>query len=306
MLYSDHLRTDSAHDGRLVQCGLCSVDDILSRIGDRVAAWSRTTDTVFVHSPDGSPGFYVKRYEYPRWYNRVRGMFRGTFLGQHRGQAEFRALHAMCSLGIPAVRPVAYGSRRIGRFLQSCFLITEEVPDARNLTSFARNVADGQVDLSKSQRAAFSRVLSDQVARMHAAGFVHGKLFWRNILVRIHIDGEPEFFFLDARPPTRMKRLGSAAACRRQELAHLAASAIPFTDRADRIRFARGYYGTKRFARELHNELIEVERQATRFRRHEAQRIKMNDRFDLWNRALNQQKDREAALAEAVRQTGPS
>lgn len=305
MLHSDHLRTDSAYDARLALCGLRSVDEILSRIGDRVAAWSRTTDTVFIHSPDGSPGFYLKRYVYPGWSKRVRGMFRGTFLGQHRGQAEFRALHAMCSLGIPAVRPVAYGSRRIGRFLQSCFLITEEVPDARNLTSFARDVADGLVEISDSQRVAFSRVLSDQVARMHAAGFVHGKLFWRNILVRIHSDGEPEFFFLDARPPTRMKRLGSAAACRRQELAHLAASAIPFTDRCDRIRFARGYYGTKRIARELHDELKDVERQATRFRRHEAQRIKMNDRFDLWNRVLNQQKLGEAALGETARPTEP-
>ena len=80
----------------------------------------------------------------------------------------------------------------------------------------------------------------------------------------------------------------------------MAASAMPFTDRCDRIRFARGYYGMRRIVRELHDELKEVERLAMRFQRHEAQRIKMNDRFDLWNQVLNQQND-----SEAVRQTEP-
>ena len=136
-------------------------------------------------------------------------------------------------------------------------------------------------------------VLADQVARMHAAGFVHGKLFWRNILVRIHDDGEPEFFFLDAHPPAPMKRLGSIASYRRQELAHLTASAEPFTARSDRTRFVRGYYGRKTIDSELREELADVERQAARYRRHEAQRIKMNDRFDLWNRVLDRQQARD-------------
>ena len=299
MIHTDHIRTDSAYDGRLERCGLRTVSEILSRIGDRVAAWSRTTDTIYVRTENGQPGFYVKRYAYPRWQNRLRGMFRGTFLGVHRGQAEFRALHTMCRLGISGVRPVAHGSRRIGHFINSCFLITEEVPEARNLTSFAREVADGTMRISNQQRTAISRLLADQVSRMHAAGFVHGKMFWRNILVRIHADGEPEFFFLDARPPARMKRLSSNAACRREELAHLAASAMPFTTRADRLRFACKYYGTKRLSPELRGELAEIERLAARFRRHETQRIKMNDLFDLWNRVLDkQEQDKPAGTAK--------
>ena len=107
MMHTDHIRIDPAYRETLRACGLDRVEAVLTRVAGRVAAWSRTTDTLYVAGPAGEPGFYLKRYYYPRWRNRVRGTFRGTFFGLHRGESEFRALCRMRGLGIPAVRPVA-------------------------------------------------------------------------------------------------------------------------------------------------------------------------------------------------------
>lgn len=286
MFYSDSIKIDPAYRERLEQVGLAGVPDILARLGERVAAWSRTTDTVYVRGPAGQPGFYLKRYLYPRWRKRLRGALRGTVVGTHRGLAEYRALQTMRRLGVPAIRPVAYGTRRIGPFLKACFLITEEAPESVNLTTFARQIASGDASVGYSRRTALCRALAGQVARMHAAGFVHGKLFWRNILVREPVGGEPELFFLDARPPRRLERIGASRQLRREDLSHLAASALPFTTRTDRLRFMRVYAGGKVRARDLRRDIEVILRRASRFRRHEAQRIKMNDLFDLWNARL--------------------
>ena len=82
MVYTDHIRIDPAYRDALQSCGLTRVEDLLKRVDGRVYAWSRTTDTVYVPCPGGRPGFYLKRYHYPRWRGRLRGTFRGVS-GKH-------------------------------------------------------------------------------------------------------------------------------------------------------------------------------------------------------------------------------
>lgn len=286
MLQSDHIRVDPAYLDELRACGLDRVENVLARDAGRVAAWSRTTDTLRVAGAEDRPGFYVKRYYYTSWSKRVRGTFRGTFFGLHRGQAEFRLLNEMRLLGLPAVRPVAYGSRRAGHFVRACFLITEEVPDARNLTTFARDVATGRQTLRHGQRMLITQRFAHQVAELHAAGFAHGQLFWRNVLLRFGPTGEPEFFFLDVRPRRGGRRLGRPRRWWVHELAHLAASGLPFTTRSERMRFLVEYFGARRLPPDIKRHIREIDRLAQRWRQHERQRIKMNDLFDEWNRQL--------------------
>ncbi|MBU0638769.1 MAG: lipopolysaccharide kinase InaA family protein [Planctomycetes bacterium] len=286
MLHADFIRTDPAYRATLHARGLDDVSEFLTRVAGRVAAWSRTTDTLHVPGADGEPGFYLKRYFYPRWRNRLRGMLRGTFFGAHRGQAEYRALNTMLALGISAVRPVAFGSRRVGNFVTACFLITEEVPGACNLTTFARDALTGRQSVTRPQRLAMVRRLAAQVAVMHASRFAHGQLFWRNVLVRTGPDGTPEFFFLDAQPPRRWPFLSRNGHWWLRELSHLATSAIPFTTRTERLRFLLAYFNARRLTPEIKAHTREIERQAQRWRRHELRRIKMNDLFEEWNRQL--------------------
>lgn len=277
---------DPAYRETLEAHGLTCVRHVLDRVEGRVVAWSRTTDTLFVPGRNGGVGLYLKRYFYPRWANRLRGAVRGTFFGLHRGEAEWRLLNAMRNLGIPAVRPVAYGARRAAHFVTACFLITEEVPGARNLTAFAQDVAAGRTRLTRAQRARMICALARQIAEVHAAGFEHGQLFWRNFLVRLGPTGDPEFFFLDARPRRGRRWFGRSARWWLDELAHVAASAMPFTTRTERLRFLREYFGVERLTPEFRGYARLIDRLAPRWERHERQRIKMNNLFDEWNRQL--------------------
>ena len=289
MLFKDHIRLDPAYRDALRSCGLLRVENILARVDGRIVAWSRSTDTLHVPGPPGSPGFYLKRYLYPTWRKRVRTMLRGTFFGIHRGQAEYDALQAMRALGINAVRPAACGARRTWHFVTACFLITEEVPEARNLTTFARDVLSGRQPLTRPARLEMMTALARQAAEMHAGCFSHGQLFWRNILVRHGWDGRPEFFFLDAQPLPPWRRLGPGPTWWQRELAHLTVSALRFTTRTDRLRFFLHYLGAGRLTPQAKADVRLIAAYARQWHRHERQRIKMNDLFELWNRQLERE-----------------
>jgi hypothetical protein len=303
LISAEHMRIDPAYRARLQACGLDTVTQVLTRVDGRVAAWSRTTDTLHVPGPGDEPGFYVKRYFFPNWVKRLRGALRGTFFGMHRGQAEYRALQTLRRLGIPAVRPVAYGGGRIAHFLAACFLITEEVPDAVNLTTFALDVACGRRMLSLPQRRALVRTLAEQLAALRAAGCSHGNLLWRNVLVRYGPGGCPEFFFLDPQPPHSWQRAtrGWSFAVPPggdwwlHELAQVAVSAMPFTTRTERLRFMRHYLSATRLTPEIKLHLAHIQQLAETRRQHEDRRIRMNRLFEEWNRQL----------AEELRRTAP-
>lgn len=284
---------DPAYRERLAACDLVSVDRILSRTDGRVSAWSRTTDTVYIASPDRSPGFYLKRYYYPRWSNRLRSALRGTLLGPDRGLAETRSLNGMLSRGVPAVRPVAYGERRVGGFVSACFLVTEEVPGAVNLTTFASDQSERP--LTPPERRQLIAVLAKQVRDMHLSGFVHGQLFWRNILVRYGPLGAPEFFFLDAAPRRSLARRSFAEGVAR-DLACLGVSAAPFCSPRERMRFLR-CYEAEADAETRRERLGQLNPICERWSRHELQRIRMNTLFENWNAAL----DRSQLAAQEAR-----
>ena len=293
MVYTEHMRSDPAYRERLRACGLDSVRNVLARVEGRVAAWSRTTDTLYVPGADGGPGFYVKRHYFPHWSNRLRGTLRGRFFGQHKGQLEYGALNALRLAGVPTVRAVAYGDRRLAHFVTACFLITEEVPQAQNLTTFALDVAGGRREVTHTQRRLMIRTLAVQLAEMHAAGISHGNLFWRNVLVRNGVDERPEFFFLDAQPMRKWERLGAGSNWWLRELAQVTVSALQFTTRTERLRFIRDYAGAVKLTPEGKVQVRQIARLAATWQSHEERRIRMNNLFETWNRNL----------AEETRQT---
>lgn len=298
MLDIDHIQIDPAYADRLRAVGLDRVDRILNWTEGRICAWSRSTDTMHIPAGDGLPGFYLKRYRFLDWNRRIRCTFRGSFFGEPRAAAEYRLLRQMRQLGIPAVRPIAVGCRRRLQFVVGSFLITEEVPDAQNLTSFARSLATGRVALGVAARRAFVGRLARQIAEIHVAGFQHGQLFWRNVLVRMLPTGEAEFYFLDARPRhtvRRLSRLGRNWWI--EELAHMAASAEVFTNRSERLRFLIAYYKARGVRVDLAEQIGEIEALRGKWARHEAQRVRMGDRFDEWNRRLAEEIAAEIAPA---------
>ncbi|MBL8877548.1 MAG: hypothetical protein JNG88_00385 [Phycisphaerales bacterium] len=285
MLGHGSIWIDPAYRAALRAAGLDRADRVLGYLGGRVVAWSRTTDTVHISAGGRGPGFFVKRYRYPKWRQRVRGALRGTFFGAHRTQAEAATLTRLRAMGAPAVRPVAFGAVRAFHFVSACFLITEEVPGARNLTAYANDARRAPEALSPAQRREMIDQLAIDVAHLRAVDAEHGQLFWRNILFRIGAHQEPEYYFVDP-DPQPLRRWLRGAAWWRMELARLAASARPFTTRSERLHFLMNVSAAEATDAEIKADAREIERLAERWASHESQRIHRAGLFSAWNRAL--------------------
>lgn len=281
----DRIEIDPAYRERLVTARLDSAAAVLSRRDGEVVAWSRSTDTVRIPSPDGQPGFFIKRYRVHGWYRRIRGLLRGDWLFRHRAGVEYHALDALRRGGVPVTRAVACGSRRVGGLLAASFLITEEVPFAGNLNTFVEGRRQSGPTLSPRQWQSAIRELAFVVSEMHERGRAHGNLFWRNILVRPRPDDSLEFFLLDPEPsPFWRQWFRRDALCR--ELAQLAVSARPFTTTADRCRFFRAYANRERLTADDARTLRSIWEQAAAWSKHEDRRIRFNGLFDSWRREL--------------------
>lgn len=282
----DEFRVDPAFRPALRAAGLGDVASVLARFDGEVIAWSRSTVTLHFRGVGAAPGFYVKRYLYPFWKHRIRSLMRGTFLGRHRARLEADLLNEMRRRGIPAVRPVACGARRCLHFVRASMLVTEAVPEACNLTSYACDLQDGRRRLPPAQRQAAARRLGFEVAALHDSGFAHGQLYWRNLLVRPHPVEGLDFFFLDPRPLRAKQYTYRGARVTRDELGQLLVSALQFTTRTDRVRFLRAYVGEKRLSPDAKALAREVSSISGRWQKHERQRIRMSRVFDHWRRQL--------------------
>ncbi len=284
-LHSDIMYVDPAYHDELRRADLDTAENVLRCVGDRLAAWSRSTDAIQVDlRRNGTwPGsVFIKRYHYPRWKHRIRGMFRGTFVPRSSARAEYDALRVMRSLGIQAVRPVAYGERRIFHFLRSCFLVTEAVPNSISLATFAQRGTDGsESPIEPAARREIIASLARQIRHMHDSGFVHGRLFWRNILIRSMPDRRYEFYFLDASSGRRLWRKSVRRASIVKDLARMAAAARYLCTRADMVRFVRNYLSTRKLNGEHREWMRRVAAISERFVRHEVYRQALDDLFDM-------------------------
>lgn len=277
----DHLFIDRPFRELLARARLDSVTAVLACLGDRLAAWSRSSDTIFVSLPETATGIYIKRYHYPRWRLRFRGMFRGTFLFSSRARNEFHTLQLMRQLGIQAVRPIAYGERRIGHFVSSCFLITEAVPTAMPLSSFIKTFSHRR----DTRRAIHARrdvltSLARQVRHMHEAGFIHRDLFWRNVLIRCLPDEQFEFYFLDAPVGKRIRLPQRRHDNIVRDIAAMSALAPDFCSRADQMRFLLEYLNTDRLSTDDRRWLRQVQQRSDLMREAELIRLNRGSVFD--------------------------
>jgi tRNA A-37 threonylcarbamoyl transferase component Bud32 len=281
MFMSDRLFIDPPFRDLLHGAGLESVPAVLACVGDRLAAWSRTSDAVFVDLPDHFSGVYLKRYHYPRWRQRIRAMLRGTFFQASRARSEFWALAQMRQLGIQAVRPVAFGERRVAGFVRSCFLITEAVPDAIPLSAFIKAFSQRR-DSARAVRARreILNSLARQVRHMHEMGFMHRDLFWRNVLIRCLPDDRFEFYFLDASVGRRIRMAQRRQDSIVRDIAAMGVLAPHFCSKADQMRFLLVYLNTKRLSKDDRRWLRQVQRRSDVIREVELQRINRGSVFD--------------------------
>jgi len=278
------LLVNEAFRPALEAAGLVTLDALM-RVGGQLyrEGFGRSTVRVELPDPDGGPprAVYVKRYTRIPWWMRLRRTFS---LNPPVSQArhEMRGIVRLADLGIASMRCVAVGEAlpRRGRRERSC-VVTEEVAGATQADEYFEAVFAGP--LSPEQRAAKRDLIAriaDLARRMHAANLSHRDFYLCHILVRRTEGGEPVLHLIDLQRLTHHRR-GIGRRWVVKDLAALLFSSQPgpatgirsplFTN-ADRLRFARLYFGTDRLTAEHKDVLRAVVRKARRIARHDARK----------------------------------
>ncbi|MFT3848013.1 MAG: lipopolysaccharide kinase InaA family protein [Propionivibrio sp.] len=135
--------------------------------------------------------YYVKLYVgngkslVRQWFG-LRGL-----LAPQRVVREARNFLFFREQGVPTATVVAYGlERSFGRFVRGA-LVTEEVPNTRDLAKTVREHPEYLKD--KPWFDAVSKQVAETTRRLHDAGFAHNDLKWRNLLVN---DEQPPRIYL--------------------------------------------------------------------------------------------------------------
>ncbi|MDR0634467.1 MAG: lipopolysaccharide kinase InaA family protein [Azoarcus sp.] len=181
----------------------------------------------------GGARYYIKRYR-RAGKNPLR-----RWLVRPRVRAEWENLLAFAAWGIPCATVVAHGlERRAGFFVRGA-LITRELTGAVDLARLACE------DDPRLRSRAWLAAVIPQAARIartiHAHGFVHNDLKWRNLLV----DDTPTLYLIDC--PGGEYWLGPFLRYRIvKDLACLDKIARHRLSRAWRLRFFHAYTGEAR------------------------------------------------------------
>jgi tRNA A-37 threonylcarbamoyl transferase component Bud32 len=160
-------------------------------------------------------GLVLKRYNFRKWRN----LFKDLFRGSKARRCFFRAMHLELA-GIPTARPLAFAEQRCCGVALRSYLLMEEIPQATSLFKW------------RGKKSRSIQSLARLLARLHDAGFTHRDLKEGNIL----LDGRGEPFLVDLdglRYVRRVKDEWAAA-----DLARLAQAATG-QGRAIRSDFAR-------------------------------------------------------------------
>ncbi len=195
--------------------------------GERTAVLRRHHRRRLVRLEFPSPGEAGHRTVIVKHFGSAAGSLRARikhWLGLSPARREWRALRRLRAAGVPVPEPLARATLPDGAVV----IVTHCVE--------GRALAQALPSAAKSRRALLV-ALGGAVARLHAAGFVHGDLHHGNVLV-----GEPGPVLLDFQ---RTRRAWTLRA-RRRDLGFLDASLATRLSAADRLRLRTAALGLRR------------------------------------------------------------
>ncbi len=146
---------------------------------DRRLAAGRGAPGVFEF---GGKTYVIRQYLHGGW---LRGITKGTFLGEKRASDELNVTSYLEDQGFPVVRPFGYISRT-GMLTSELFFITFFEGDARDLVEYFRS--SGERD-----RLRMARKLAVHFIMLGGLGIYHPDLHLKNVLV----DSSARLLFLD-------------------------------------------------------------------------------------------------------------
>ncbi len=238
-MFIDILKIHAGCDKMLADAGLPTVDAVLSGVRGEVVSESRTSRTTRVDLPSGGiPALFVKVYTFPTPRDVYRGLLRGTLVGRARACREYRVLTKMEEAGVAGVRPIACGTRRKGPFVRAGFVITA-ASSAQCSPLDRRYAGDLRSKEARALRRQSIEALAQRTRLLHKAGFMHGDLFLRNIVVNCNLSESLRFLDCPNGRISPMTGILRGAAIR--DLASLDAGASLLMSRTDRLRFFLAY-----------------------------------------------------------------
>jgi len=156
----------------------------------RRGGWSGVCRIVLPRANGGELGLFLKRQE-----NHQRRDWRHPVRGEPTFAREFRMLRYLQEKGVPAPRPVFYGSGFVKDDARG-ILMTEELAGFRPLDSVTAELfAMGHPSLA-TQRTLL-RAAAGVVRALHDAGVQHSSLYPKHIFVRQRDGADPEAALID-------------------------------------------------------------------------------------------------------------
>jgi len=230
--------------------------------------------------------FYVKH----NFVHDQRAWFR-QLVRRSKARIEFDRVRAAALRGIPTIAPLALAEQETNVGSGESILITQSLEGCIPLHFFLAAVLPTFAEPRQSRlRQLLAIELGKLVARIHDAGILHHDLHAANLLVRVNEADGIELFVIDLLavkmgPPLDWQRS-------RENLVMINCWFTFRVNRADRLRFWKAYfearglgtwrrdaYGTKHYARELH-EIEELSWQRNlRFWQRRDKRCLVNNRY---------------------------
>jgi tRNA A-37 threonylcarbamoyl transferase component Bud32 len=182
--------------------------------------------------------YYIKRYT-------SAGKGIRAHLGRSRVRAEWENLQFFWHLKIPSPKLIAYGEERtlINGYVAGAYVM-QALPHVVPLNSIEQYPA-----LIQDQAWRFPVItqIAHAVKTLHAEGFAHGDLYWRNIL--LSLEDKPTVYFIDC--PMGKFYFGPKLSYQMiRDLACLAKDTHRYFSRTDLLRFFLMYRGHDHLTRE--------------------------------------------------------
>ncbi|MGL1834104.1 lipopolysaccharide kinase InaA family protein [Rhodocyclaceae bacterium SMB388] len=221
---------NAAYGGQVARAGFASLDDTFAVDGEPITS-DKVSEVLRVTLD--STRYYVKRY-------RSRGFALRNAIGPSRIESEWKNLQRFADWGIPTASVVANGQeRRFGLFVRGA-MVTEEIAGTIDLAEFASKQPEQVRDRSRFDP--LSRQVAHIVRSLHAHGFTHNDLFWRNLLLHgesgtVYLIDCPNGAFWRG-PMLRYRIAKDLSALDKRARAHLR--------RSQRMRFLLDYCGKAR------------------------------------------------------------
>ena len=215
--------------------------------------------------------FYLKKY-FVHNFKRLRSEFlKGAFFGRSKAKREFDNLERLRGFDIDVTAPVAFGEERsLGR-LTRCFLMTEEVPESRNLDEvLMKELPAMPARLAKSARETLIVRLAEATRKMHRNGFVHRGFFFRNILISGNRFNR--IFVFDA-PRGRKWPEWLLGRKPEKDLATIDSAATVFFRQTERLRFYLKYHEIERLTPKHKLNIVRILERAEPLRARQIRRL---------------------------------